>query len=153
MMSSSVMRIDTARFGRVDVLVQDVLCFPRGLPGFESCRRWVLLRPADSTTVSWLQCVDRPEIALAAVDPCHYVPSYQVRAYRRELEGVEWRSLEEANVLVTVNQTPRGLTLNLKAPLVINHRRRVGRQVISNNDLPVQYPVEGFVAGTTRKIA
>jgi carbon storage regulator len=61
--------------------------------------------------------------------------------------------VDEAHVLVTVNRTDRGLALNLKAPLVINRERRIGRQVVSNDDLPVQYPLEIAEPRTVKKIA
>ena len=41
------MRINTTRFGRIDVDAADVLTFPSGLPGLEDCREWALL--ADAT--------------------------------------------------------------------------------------------------------
>jgi flagellar assembly factor FliW len=42
-------------------------------------------------------------------------------------------------VLVVVGSDEDGITLNLKAPLVINLRRRLGRQVVHNHDLPLRY--------------
>ncbi len=47
--------------------------------------------------------------------------------------------LKQAQVLAILGKNERGITLNLRAPVVINEERRIGRQVISNNDLPVQY--------------
>ncbi|MBN1591224.1 MAG: flagellar assembly protein FliW [Pirellulales bacterium] len=152
-MLSRMMRIDTVRFGCVDVRTQDVIVFPLGIPGLENCRRWVLLTPPDGSTVHWLQCVDQPETALAVVNPRHFLPTYQARMSRRELDCLELRTADETRVLVTVNRTERGLALNLKAPLVINRNRRLGRQMISNSDLPVQYLLEENVAEARRKTA
>ena len=47
--------------------------------------------------------------------------------------------VQDAKVLVIVGKNERSITLNLKAPLVINLDRRLGRQVVANNDYPVQY--------------
>ncbi|HLA85647.1 MAG TPA: flagellar assembly protein FliW [Thermoguttaceae bacterium] len=152
-MFSRTMRIDTAHFGHLTVNTQDALCFPLGLPGLEDCRRWVWLVPPDSPTVSWFQSVERPSAALAVVDPRRFVPDYQLRTYRRELDCLELGSPDEASVLVTLNRTPRGLALNLKAPLVINRVRRLGRQVISNGDWPVQFVLDETPPRTARKIA
>ena len=41
------MRINTTRFGRIDVDAGDILRFPSGLPGLEDCREWALLADAD----------------------------------------------------------------------------------------------------------
>jgi len=44
-------------------------------------------------------------------------------------------------VLTIVGKNEEGVTLNLKAPLVINLERRLGRQVITNGDQPLQHPL------------
>ncbi|HBO42450.1 MAG TPA: hypothetical protein DD670_00625 [Planctomycetaceae bacterium] len=152
-MLSRMMRIDTAHFGWIDVHTTDVLRFPLGLPGFEQRRRWVLLARRDRDDVSWLQCVDCPGAALAVVDPRRFVPDYQVSLAHRDVACLGLRSLDEAKVLVTMNRTERGLTLDLKAPVVLNLRRRLGRQMISNSDLPVRYALEKASPPRMRKTA
>ena len=48
------MRINTTRFGRIDVDAADVLNFPSGLPGLEDCREWALLADATNDSLGWL---------------------------------------------------------------------------------------------------
>jgi flagellar assembly factor FliW len=67
------------------------------------------------------------------------VPHFQLRVARSELAPLELAALADAQVLVVVGKNETGITLNLKAPLVINLGRRLGRQVIANNDYPIQY--------------
>ena len=152
-MLSRMMKIDTAHFGCLSVRPQEALYFPMGLPGLEDRRRWVLLTPPNNPAVSWLQSIECPAIALAVVEPRRFVPDYQLRTAQRSLEDLELNSLDEARVLVTVNRTREGLALDLKAPLVINRHRRLGRQVIANGDLPVRYALEKTSTWTVRKIA
>ena len=47
--------------------------------------------------------------------------------------------MQAAQVLTIVGKNERAITLNLKAPVVINLERRLGRQVIANGDQPVQF--------------
>jgi len=148
-----MLRIDTAHFGALTLQTEDVFFFPLGLAGFERCRRWVLLTPPGNATVSWLQAVDCPEAALGVVDPRRFVPDYQLRTCRRELHHLDLQSVDEADVLVTVNRTENGLVLDLKAPLVINRKRRVGRQVVANDGLPVRYAVPVAAPESQKKIA
>lgn len=56
-----------------------------------------------------------------------------------ELAPLELVDVREAQVLVIVGKNDRGITLNLKAPLVIHLARRLGRQVVANGDQPIQY--------------
>jgi flagellar assembly factor FliW len=135
------MKITTSRFGRIDVQTDHIIRFPGGLLGFEECREWVLLADQQNDALAWLQSVERPTIALALVSPRRFVPDYQIRVARRELTSLHLRDLKRAEVLVILGKTDGSITLNLKAPLVINLDCRLGRQVITNGDLPVQYPL------------
>jgi flagellar assembly factor FliW len=73
------------------------------------------------------------------VSPRRFVPEYQVRIPRSELSPLALADMRQAQVVVVVGQNGTGLTLNLKAPIVINLEARTGRQVVASGDLPLQY--------------
>ena len=133
------MRISTTRFGRIDVETDDVLHFPSGMPGLDGCREWALLADATNDALGWLQSTNRSDIAIAVVSPRRFVPDYQIRIPRSELTPLRLSDIGQAQVLVVVAQGSRSLTLNLKAPIVINLEARTGRQVVASGDLPIQY--------------
>ena len=147
-----MMNICTTRFGPLSVDVDDVIRFPHGLPGLEECCRWVLVTDTESDAIAWLQSVDRDDIALAVASPRRFVPTYQIRVARRELEPLELDRVEALQVLVVLCKTGKSITLNLKAPLLINPNRRLGRQIVTNSELPVQYEL-GSDLPTLRKSA
>jgi flagellar assembly factor FliW len=133
------MRITTNRFGRIDVDPADILHFPSGLPGLEGCREWALLADSDNDALGWLQSTTRGDVALAVVSPRRFVPDYQVRIPRSELTPLALADMRQAQVVVVVGKTDMGLTLNLKAPIVINLEARTGRQVVATGELSMQY--------------
>jgi flagellar assembly factor FliW len=133
------MRITTTRFGRIDVDAADLIRFPSGLPGLEDCREWALLADAANDALGWLQSTTRAEVALAVVSPRRFVPDYQVRIPRSELSPLALDDMRDAQVVVVVGENGTGLTLNLKAPIVINLQARTGRQVVASGDLPLHY--------------
>jgi flagellar assembly factor FliW len=138
-MEAIAMKVNTTRFGRLELEADDVLLFPNGVLGLEHCRHWVLLADAQNEALGWLQSISRPEIALAVVCPRRFVPDYQLRVSKSEMNPLELDDLAQAQVLLIVGKNQYGVTLNLKAPLVINIDRRLGRQVMANGDHPVQY--------------
>jgi flagellar assembly factor FliW len=144
------MEVQTTRFGRIEVAGDDLIRFAEGLPSFPECRDWVLLADGQYAALAWLQSVDQSEVAFAVVSPRHYVPGYRLRVARRELQPIEIDDVKSARVLCIVGKNDRYVTLNLKAPLVINLDRRLGRQVIANGDLPVQYELRSTVAARKR---
>ena len=133
------MRINTSRFGRIDVAAGDVIRFPSGLPGLEDCREWALLADATNDALGWLQSTTRGDVALAVVSPRRFVPDYQVRIPRSELTPLDISDIRQAQIVVVVSTSGTALTLNLKAPIVINLEGRTGRQVVASGELPLQY--------------
>ena len=136
------MQIQTTRFGELEIEPQDILEFPAGLVGFEHCRTWVLLADAQNDALGWLQSTEQAEVAFAVVSPRRYVDGYQARVPRSEIAQLELAELSSARVIVIVGKNDRSATLNLKAPLVINLDRRLGRQVVVNGDAPLQFELE-----------
>lgn len=140
------MQIRTTRFGALEIEAEDIINFPTGLLGLEDCRHWVLLADAQNNALGWLQCTSRPEVALAVVSPRRFVPHYQFRVFRSELAPLDLADMRDAQVLTIVGKNERAITLNLKAPVVINLERRTGRQVVANGDQPVQYELTSHTA-------
>ena len=146
------MWINTTRFGRIDVDSADLLTFQSGLPGLEQCREWALLAEAENDALGWLQCTARDDIAVAVVSPRRFVPHYQVRIPRSELTPLRLHDICHAQLVVVVSKNNKGLTLNLKAPIVINLEDRTGRQVVANGDLSLDQQLDHTLA-TLKKSA
>jgi flagellar assembly factor FliW len=140
------MNITTTRFGRLDIDEGEVLTFVDGLIGMEDCRRWVLLSDAHNESLAWLQSLDRAEVALAVVSPRRFVPGYQVRVARREIQPLGLRDANDAQVLVIISHASGALALNLKAPLVIHLEERLGRQIVARDDHAVQHRLNATAA-------
>ncbi len=147
------MQIETRLFGAVTIEADDIVLFPRGIVAFEDCRHWVLLGDDENPTLAWLQSVSRPEVALPVVSPRRLLPEYSVRVARGQLTLLEFSQFDQVFVLSIVSQSDGDLTLNLKAPLVINLDRRLGRQIITSDDQPVALPLTITAPTLLRKSA
>jgi flagellar assembly factor FliW len=139
----TVMEVNTTRFGSLQVDAEDLIHFPAGILGLEECRDWVLLKDAQNDAVAWLQSVQRPRIALPLVSPRRFVPDYHIRVAQAELAPLQLEDVRAVQVVVIAGRTDHSITLNLKAPLLINMARRLGRQVVTNGDLPIRFELSG----------
>jgi len=133
------MKIHTTRFGSIEIEPDDILFFRNGLLGFEDCRHWVLLADADNASVAWMQSMQHADIAMPVVSPRRFVADYQVRLENEDVDTLQLSSVEQAYVLGVVSRDEETLTLNLRAPLVINLDRRIGCQVVTVDNQPLQY--------------
>ena len=133
------MKIHTTRFASIEIEPDDILFFRNGLIGFEDCRHWVLLADSYNSSVAWLQSMQHSDVALPVVSPRRFVSGYQVRLEPTDVDMLQLSEVEQAFVLSVVSRNEESLTLNLRAPLVINLDRRIGSQVITVDPQPMQY--------------
>ncbi|MGE0760267.1 MAG: flagellar assembly protein FliW [Pirellulaceae bacterium] len=133
------MLITTTRFGTIAVKPDEILNFAGGLIGYELCRQWLLLADAELDQVGWLQSVTCGEVAMAVISPRRFLPDYEVHVNRSQLESLELTAVDQAFVLNVLAMNEGRLTVNLRAPLIINLDRRIGRQVITTDEQPLQF--------------
>jgi flagellar assembly factor FliW len=132
------MQISTTRFGLVNVDVDDLLHFPLGVAGFEDCRHWILLADPANNAVGWLQSAERPATALAVVSPRRFVEDYRIRVTAGQLTCLSLADQDRLYALCVVSKRDGQCVMNLRAPVLINLDRRLGCQVITGDDQPVQ---------------
>ena len=136
---SKVMRIETDRFGIIQVDEQELFLFPQGLIGLETLRQWALLPDPENPSVAWLQSASRGDRALAVISPRAFVPDYRVHVSQRSIEVLQLRSNHRTYIVTTVAGGVGRLTTNLRAPIIMNLDRRLGCQVVTGDEQPMQY--------------
>jgi len=137
------MQLDTKHFGVIEVDDRETLYFPSGLPGFEGVKKFVLLgRQESDSPFFWLQSIDRPDLAFVVTDPFYIKEGYYVDVDDEEAEEIQITDPENVLTLaiVTIPEDIRFMTVNLKAPVLINMKNNMGKQIImKDNTFPVKY--------------
>ena len=131
------------RFGTFEADAGDVVRVVDGLPGFESCRRYVIVSSPELAPFTCLQGLDDPRPSFLVIDPRLVVAEYGV-----ELSTAERRRLEAAAgdallwlALVRIGDGADA-SVNLRAPIVVNPRRMAGLQVIAaDSPYALQHPL------------
>ena len=149
------MMIDTPRFGKVEIDEDRVVTFAEGLLGFRDFKRYFFHEPSAGAAVQWLQSVELPALAFVVVDPRLVKPDYEVKVTAAQLEPLEVTDPSQAEVwvILTVPEDASKMTANLQGPIVVNRARRLGAQIVINEEgVTTKYPVlEGLKA--RRKVA
>lgn len=146
------MLLETTRFGQVQIEVEDILHFPDGLIGLEDQRHWVLLGDEENESLGWLQSIQQSQVALPVVSPRRFAADYQVRVVKSQIMPLELAQSDQTFVLNVVNRRDDQFTVNLKAPVIINLDRRLGRQVMTLDEQPIALPFADCPA-PARKVA
>jgi flagellar assembly factor FliW len=133
------MKIDIDRFGLKNVQVDPVtlFTFPKGLAGFENCKRFKLFHEEGGGTVFWLQSVEDTSVAFPIVSPDAIDVAYEIELSDEDcaLIGVEDVSDVVIVVIVYREETGKGpdggqIAANTLSPVILNLKTRTGMQKI-----------------------
>lgn len=141
------MLVKTKHFGEIDLDEEKIITFENGIMGFEDCTKFTILydnSKEDIPAISWLQSLDRVEVALPVINPLIIKEDYNPCIEDEFLKPLG--ELNEENTAVFLVMTiPSDLTkmsVNLKAPIIANSDTKQGMQVIAENkDYEVRYKI------------
>ena len=131
------MKVETSRFGTIDISEKEIVRFPEGLYGFEKETEFTLLpfNPNVESPMEWMQSLKSDHLAFVVTDPYLYLPDYRLKLSEEDKKRVE---LEEDDLfltraIVTIPENYSEMTVNLIAPLVINKDKGVAKQFVLTN--------------------
>ncbi len=127
--ATATLDLDTA-FGAFSADAASVVTFASGLPGFEHCRRFVLISAPALEPFTCLHALDAPHPSFLTIDPHRVVDAYLAGVPGGDRRRLAATDDEPLLWLAVVRLDEAGATANLRAPIVINPRRMVGVQVL-----------------------
>jgi len=136
------MQLETTRFGAIEVEEESILTFTQPIIGFQDYRRFILLPGPEDSPLVWLQSTEVGDLAFILMDPSQVVPNYTVKISSHELAELAVSDVSELEVftLVVVPKNPAETRTNLKAPILINPKQRLGKQtILDRSSYPVQF--------------
>lgn len=138
------MKVYTSRFGEIDVGEDHILTFPAGIIGFPQFTRCVLIDHEREAPFRWLQALDDGELAFIVMDPLLVKPDYRIVLPPREVAELGEGASGDFSVyaiLTVPSPDPSRVTANLRGPIILNRRTRLGKQIVMTEELPTRYPL------------
>ena len=135
------MQLETTRFGKIDIDEQEIIIFNHGLYGFKDEREFVLLVD-EGTPFFWLQSINSPDLSFIVTEPWGFCENYEFDLNDSVQEELKIESEEEILVvnIIVVPDNPKEMTMNLKAPIIVNKDENLAKQVIlDEEEWPVKY--------------
>lgn len=138
------MVINTKLFNEVSVDEDKMITFPGGIIGFPDLQNFVLIHDEEKNdgAIRWMQSVEEPGFAMPVIDPLMVKPDYNPQVDDDLLKKIGEFGEEDMLVLVTITVPSdiTKMTINLKAPFVINSATRKACQVLAE-DYEVKFPI------------
>lgn len=136
------MKVNTTRFGELQVNTEDVITMTEGILGFESLKKFFVVDPGDSTLILWLQSIEDESVAFPIIEPKIFKPDYIAKLLPSDMNSIELESLNQAKIytILTIPADISGMSANLKAPIVINNEKQIAKQIVlQDSKLSVKY--------------
>lgn len=141
------MLIQTKYFGEIDLTEEKIITLERGLFGFEEFKKYTILYDCEKeggSNISWFQSVDEPALALPVINPLLVKEDYNPVVEDELLSGIG--EITEENLVLLLTMTVpadiKEMSVNLKAPIIINADTRKGAQlIVENQDYEVKYKI------------
>lgn len=141
------MVINSRIFGEIKIDEKKIIFFGNGIVGFPELKNFVLVHDEEKGTkagIRWLQSIEEPGFALPVMNPLDIDATYNPQVDDELLKPIGELNPDEMLVLVTAT-IPSDLTkmsVNMKAPVVINANEKKACQVIAEGDV---YPVKYYI--------
>jgi flagellar assembly factor FliW len=115
---------------------EDVITFAHGIPGFENKKEFVLVQIPDFVPFEWLVCVDGSRLRFAVINPLLFCPDYAPNIGKDQLDELHIQKPEDILLytIVTIGENPLQSTANLIGPVLLNKSKRLGKQVIIEDE-------------------
>lgn len=132
--------IESPVLGRLAIEPARVVDFPDPIAGFPTCTAYALLPymqrdGREDAAMRWLQALEAPYHTFIVSDPWSVYPDYAPEIADSDARQLENLALTDATFygIMTVARRRGELTINLRAPLVVNAHLRLGKQVVLLN--------------------
>lgn len=136
------MKLNTDILGAVEFEESEIIYFQDGLYGFEEMKRFILLAvDCEGLPFQWLQSIDDEHLSFVVTTPFAFYDPYEFEISDTIIEQLKVHSIEDLTiyVLIVLKEELEQSTMNLKAPLLINSKQLVGKQLILNETYPYKH--------------
>ena len=130
------MNIQTKFHGEIEIQSEQLWNFPKGIPGFEEEKEFVLLPIEGNNMFQVLQSSNTPSVAFIVTNPYTLVEDYSFDIDEPTIELLNIEKPEDVFVLgiLTLKQPFETSTINLQAPLIFQMNNRTAKQMILNDN-------------------
>ena len=126
-------KVNTVRFGEIEVDEEKILRFKEGIPAFEEEHEFLLIPYEKESPILFMQSWKSPDLAFLVTSPFIFFPDYSFEIDDEITEDLEIKSQDDLqiySILTVPNGEVKKMTANLMAPVVLNGKNMLAKQVV-----------------------
>lgn len=129
--------------GKIQYEIEDIITFKKGIPGCEEYKTYIV-KEIEESPFKILQCLENYELAFIIISPFDVIEDYEIKLSEELIKNTEIKSPEDVVLYSIVNLSSKveNITTNLRAPLVLNIKQKLGEQLIVDKaDYKIKHPL------------
>ncbi len=135
------MQIETRDFGMIEIEQDNIITFKQPIFGFEDYTQFVLVSDSNmGNGICWLQSIEEKNICFIMMNPLEICSDYEPIVMQDVLFTLQAAPEDDLDcwVLTVIGERFQDSTVNLKSPILINHKTNYAIQVILEQDYPIR---------------
>jgi len=119
------------------------ITFPAGLIGLEEWQKFVIISHPAGDPLRLLQSLEEPRVSFIVANPYQILPGYQLKLSKADVDALQYTggagvvSAQDPAIaavcILSVQEEPFLVSVNLLGPLVINWQTGLARQIIQSD--------------------
>jgi len=144
------MLVDTKYLGKQDIEEDKIIYFETGIPGFQEEKKFVVLDIPGNDVMQIMQSLQNTNLAFFITNPYHFYRDYSFKLDDGVIDSLAIKDEKEVVIFVimTIQDPFENSTLNLRAPVIINSVKKIGKQFILNDD---DYPLKAAIQQSAKE--
>lgn len=140
------MEIISKLFGKIEYAKENIILMDEGLIGISDKKNYILIEKEDFKPFSYLQSIDDGSFILIVINPLLVEKEYKYSILQDDINALEIAELDPDSfsllAIVIFSNRIEHITVNLKAPILVNVKTKRAKQIILlNDDYGVEEPL------------
>ncbi|WNY69344.1 flagellar assembly protein FliW [Borreliella andersonii] len=109
--------------------------FPKGILGFENIKKFII-KDSKYKPFSIMQSINK-DVSFLVTSPFNFLSEYLPNIQEKDWLDIKAKAEDEKVILCIINMHVndyKDITANLKAPIIINKKKLLGKQAICTNE-------------------
>ncbi len=129
--------------GKITYDEDEIIIFEKSIPGFNDVKRFIL-KEIEGSSFKLLQSIDDVTVGFVVISPFQVEEDYEINLSEEVIKTLEIKEATDVLLysLVTLNSKVEKITVNLKAPVVINVNNKKAEQfIIDKAKYKIKHPL------------
>lgn len=129
------MLVETKLLGEVEIQESDIMTFEQGLLGLTHLKQYTILPIEKDLPFLLMQSLEDVDVSFVLAYPFAFKADYTYEISEEDREQLNIQAEQDVvtYAIVTLNDSWAQSTMNLLAPIVLNVKEKLGKQIVLSN--------------------